>query len=190
MMTPSLQPKRRARGLTLVELLFAVGVGSILLAGVASLSLYGARSFAALGNFADVDAGSRQALDLLSRELRQASAVLELQTNMPVKWLSVTTNSAFGVTAKVTWDSEERTLTLTAHQRNHVLLKECDFWEARLLSRVPNVGATNFSFTSSTTLTDCKAIEMSWKCSRTNQGQHLNTESLQRSHIVIRNKIR
>lgn len=190
MMALSPQPKRRARGLTLVELLFAVGVGSILIAGVASLSLYGARSFAAIGNFADIDAGSRQALDLLSRELRQASAVLELQTNLPVKWLSVTTNSAFGVTAKLAWDSDARTLTLTARQRDRILLKECDFWEARLLSRVPNLGATNISFTSSAALADCKAIEMSWRCSRTNQGQRLNAESLQRSQIVIRNKVR
>jgi hypothetical protein len=184
------KPKRFARGLTLVELLFAVGIGSILVAGIAALSLYGARSFSAIGNFADLDADSRQALDLLSRELRKASAVWDVGTNLPVKWLSVTTNATFGSTAKVTWDSQARTLTLTTHAKDRILLDECDFWEVKLLGRVPNIGATNMGFTGPVARADCKAIEMSWRCSRTNQGQHLNTESLQRSQIVFRNKVK
>ena len=176
-------------GLTLVELLFAVGVGSIIVAGVATMSLYGARSFASIGNFADMDADSRQALDLLSRELRQASAVWDVGTDLPVKWLSVT-NAAAGSTAKVTWDSQARTLTLNAHAKDRILLNECDFWDVKLLGRVPSLVATNVGFTGPVAPADCKAIEMSWRCSRTNQGAHLNTECLQRSQIVIRNKVR
>ena len=184
------QPHPGRIGLTLIELLFAVGIGSILVAGIAALSLYGARSFSVIGNYADMDADSRQALDLLSRELRQSSAVLEFQTNLPVKWISVTTNSAVGVTAKVAWDSQARTLTLTSHARDRVLLEECVFWDVKLYQRVPVISVTNVFFTGTGSTNDCKAIEMSWRCSRTNHGQHFNTENLQRAYIVFRNKVK
>jgi type II secretory pathway pseudopilin PulG len=177
-------------GWTLLELLIAAGIGSILIACIAALSLYGARSFSVIGNFADMDADSRQALDLLSREFRQASAVVNYQTNLPVKWISVTTNAAVGATAKVTWDSHAGTVTLTARGHDRLLLEECDYWDIRLYQRIPVISGTNVAFAGTATTNDCKAIEMSWRCSRTNQGQHFNTESLQRAYLVLRNKVR
>ena len=176
-----------ASGLTLVELLMALGISSLLLAGVAALSLYGARSFSAIGNFAAIDADSRQAMDLLGRELRQGSAVFDLQTNLPVKSLSVTTD-ALGGAAKVAWDSQARTVTLTAHGKDRVLLKECDYWDVKLYTGLAIPSATNISLNTTTNPYDCKLIRMSWKCSRTNQGQQFNTESPQRMQIVLQNK--
>jgi hypothetical protein len=180
----------RAGGWTLLELLISAGIGTILIAGIAALSLYGARSFSVIGNFADMDADSRQALDLLSREFRQASAVVDCQTNLPVKSVSITTNTAVGPTAKVTWDSQLRTVTLTARGHDRLLLEECDYWDVKLYQRVPVISATNVAFDGAAAISDCKAIEMSWRCSRTNQGQHFNTESLQRAYLVLRNKVR
>jgi hypothetical protein len=170
-------------------LLISAGIGSILVASIAALSLYGARSFSVIGNFADMEADSRQALDLLSREFRQASAVVDCQTNQAVKYISLA-NTTLGTTAKVTWDSELRTVTLTAHGSDRLLLEECDYWDVKLYQRMVVISPTNVAFSGAATTNDCKAIEMSWRCSRTNQGQHLNTESIQRAYLVLRNKVR
>jgi Tfp pilus assembly protein PilW len=181
--------RRRSGGWTLLELIISAGIGLILVASIAALSLYGARSFSVIGNFADMDADSRQALDLLSREFRQASAVVDCQTNLPVKWISVTTNAAVGATAKLIWDSQAGTVTLTARGHDRLLLEECNFWDVRLYQRVPLISDTNVAFSGTASITNCKAIEMSWRCSRTNQGQHFNTESIQRTYLVLRNKV-
>jgi prepilin-type N-terminal cleavage/methylation domain-containing protein len=64
------------RGFTLVELLVAIAVGSLALTATMSLSLYSLRSFAALTNYVDLDNLSRNALDHMTREIRQADRVL------------------------------------------------------------------------------------------------------------------
>ena len=76
--------------MTLVELMVATGVGSIVLAAVMALSLFSARSFAALGNYVDLDIKSRTALDQMSSDIRQAdkltaasSTSLTFQTTDP-----------------------------------------------------------------------------------------------------------
>jgi hypothetical protein len=126
---------------------------------------------------------------LLSREFRQASAVVDCQTNPPVAWISVT-NTLLGAISRVTWDSQARTVTLTAHGGDRLLLQECDYWDVKLYQRVAVISPTNVAFSGAATTNDCKAVEMSWRCSRTNYGQHFNTESIQRAYLVLRNKVR
>jgi len=61
---------------TLVELMVASSVGMMVLAAVSFMSLYASRSSIAVINYTDLEAKSRYALDVISRELRQASQVL------------------------------------------------------------------------------------------------------------------
>ena len=75
-------------GFTLVEIMVAAGVGSLVLTAVAFLSLYGARSSVAVCNYTDLDARSRYALDVMCREIRQATAVTAVQPNLPIKSLT------------------------------------------------------------------------------------------------------
>src|SRR5437016_12492411 len=86
----STRNKSGCRAMTLVEVLIATGVGSIVLAAVMTLSLFSARSFAALGNYVDLDIKSRTALDTMSSDIRQAdkltsasSTQLKFQTTDP-----------------------------------------------------------------------------------------------------------
>ncbi len=182
------QDKGSVGGLTLVELLIAVGIGSLLLSGVAALTLYGARSFSAIGNFADMDADSRQAMDFLGREFRQASAVTDLQTNLPLKSITLATSTGQSPTMKLAWDSQARTLTFSANAKDRVLLNECDYWDVKLYNAMAKPTITGISLNAAPNPWDCKLIKMSWICSRTNQGQRLNTESLQRMEVALRNK--
>jgi prepilin-type N-terminal cleavage/methylation domain-containing protein len=72
-------------GMTLLEMLIATGIGSLLLAAVATLTLYGTQSFAGIVNYVDLDAKSGNTLDRVSRELRLATAVIASQTNLTAR---------------------------------------------------------------------------------------------------------
>jgi hypothetical protein len=180
--------RRTTAGLTLTELIVALGVGSFLLTAAATLSVYGARTFAAIGSYADLDAKGRNALDVLSWKVRGASAVLACETNLPVKSLTLTNSTAHTI-IKLAWDSDSRTFVLDeTGQPTRTLWTECDGWDFALYNRAPNVSSTNMAFNPAATLSDCRLIDMSWKCSRTMPGQKVNVETVQTTQVVLRNK--
>ena len=67
---------KRVRGFTMVEFVVTLGLGGILLTVIAALTLYSGRSMAAMVNYVDLNQRSRMALDLMTRDIRQASRVL------------------------------------------------------------------------------------------------------------------
>jgi len=188
-----LSPRRGVRGLTLPEMMVAVALSSMLLASAASLWLFGSRSFAAMGNYTDLDARSRNALDQMSRDVRQATQVTAFQRSGTTKWFTVT-NTALGTGVTYTWNATPRTLVCQkSGQTEQVYLTECDRWDFELYQRAPQKGG-NYVFWPATNaagaydLSICKLINTSWKCSRTILGSKVNTESVQTAQIVLRNK--
>jgi Tfp pilus assembly protein PilW len=184
----------RSFGVSLVEVMIATTIGTMVLAGVGSMSLYGARSSAALSNYTDLEAKSRYALDVVSRELRQANALVSFQTNLPVKSFTLT-NSDQAVAVTLSWDSNARTVTFQkTGQPPLTALTECDQWGFALYQRTPLITSTNVVFypatngVGATDPTICKLINLSWKCSRTIAAMKINTESVQAAQIVLRNK--
>src|SRR6185436_3239500 len=73
--------RRRIAALTLIEMMFAVAISSLLIATIMALSGYTARSFAAISNYVTLDRGSRHALDRLTKMIREADGVLDYATN-------------------------------------------------------------------------------------------------------------
>lgn len=186
-------PGRRS-GMTLVEVMVASAVGSLVLACVASLSVFGSRSSVALLNYTDLDSKSRYAADVISREMRQATSVIDYQTNAQVKWLTLT-NAVEGKMITLRWSATDRTLVLErSGEPNLAALTECDRWGFGLYQRTPIVTGTNLLFLPATNsvgqldLNLCKLVNMTWKCSRTILAQKVNTESVQAAQIVLRNK--
>jgi hypothetical protein len=185
---------RSTFGMTLVEVLVASGLGSMVLGAVGFMSLYATRSSIAVVNYTDLEGKSRYALDVISREIRQANAVLSFQTNLPVKTLTLT-NSSQNAQIVFTWDSDARTVTLQkSGQPALSALTECDRWDFSLYKRTPLITATNVTFYPATNVAGvldpslCKLINLSWKCSRQIMAQKINTESVQAAQIVLRNK--
>lgn len=179
--TSTIFTKAGQRGLTLVELLTSIGIGSILLIAVLSLSFFSARSFAALTNYVDLDNHSRNALDQITREIRQADALVsssehQLEFKHGNGWI------------RYTYDPNNRTLTRNRNGHITVLLRECDHLTFRIYQRNP-VPQTWEQFalpTNDPTL--CKLVQLSWICSRTILGARVNTESVQSAKVVIRKK--
>ncbi len=189
-----MKSRRRLAAFTLTETVVAVGVGMMVMAAVAFMTLYGSRTSVSVANYTDLESKSRYALDVISREIRQSQAVLSFQTNLPVKSVTLT-NADQAATITLTYDSGARTVTLQkTGQSDAVVLKECDRWDFGLYQRTPLFTATNVVFyyaTNSSGATDtslCKLISLSWKCSRFVAGQNLTTESVQAAQVVLRNK--
>src|SRR5215469_11005717 len=72
---PAKTARKAARAWTLVEMLISLGIFSICGAAIASLFVYGTQTFAALYNYATLDALNRNAMDVMTREIRQALAI-------------------------------------------------------------------------------------------------------------------
>jgi hypothetical protein len=179
----------RRGGFTLIEASVAFGLATLVLAVVASIMVYSARTFSAMGNYVDLDLHSRQALDIISREVRQATAVADCQTNASVCYITLTNADDLSF-VKISWNKDAATLSLEKTGLDPmVVLTGCDRWKVWLYNRAPNINSTNLSFNPATSLANCKLVNMSWKCSRTILGSKLNTESVQTAQIVLRNKV-
>lgn len=171
-----------------------VALGTMIMAAVVSLSLFGTRSFVSLGNYADLDNQSRNALDLVSRDIREATGVIAMTTNLPKLSLTLT-NANQGQAYILTWNSNKSTFSYNSTALgNETLLTGCDNWSFALFQRTPNLTSTNITFYPATNslgkidMTLCKLVDMSWHCSRTILSQKINTESMQTARIVLRNK--
>lgn len=180
----------RRSGFTLIEAIVAVGLGTLVMAVVASLTVYSARTFNAMSNYVDLDVHSRNALDVIAREVRQSTAVVACGTNGSIRYITMT-NTDTASYVKISWNPDPATLTFEkTGQGPQVVLTGCDRWNVWLYNRAPNVSSTNLSFNAATNLASCKLVNMSWKCSRTIMGSKLNTESVQTAQIVLRNKVK
>lgn len=160
------------------------GISSVLLASVAMLTYYSARSFAALANYTDLDMDSRHALDLMSREIRQANYLVSgtpyrLVFNVPTH--VGTTNST---TLSYQYSPTTQELTRTIDGRTDTLLKGCSFLRFDIFQRNP-IGGTYDQYPTATPLT-CKIVQLNWVCERTILGLAVNSESVQSAKIVIR----
>jgi len=176
-------------GFTIMEVMVAAGISSMLAVVIGVLTVYGERSFALMASSADLDSQSLNALDVLSRELRDASAVTSAQTNLPIKSLSLTCvdDSSGTRQLNITWDGEQRTLTLAkTGQTNWVLLKDCDDWGFTLCDRAAILTTSDVYFRNVTNIAQCKMVNLAWSCSRTNFGS-VRTASSQKLQVGLRN---
>jgi hypothetical protein len=182
----------RRAGFTLIEATVAAGLGTLVLAVVAALIVYSAHTFSAMTNYVDLDLHSRCALDIISREVRQATAVVDCRTNGSVSYITLT-NADDSTSLKVSWNMDAATLSLEkTGLPPMIVMTGCDRWRVSLFNRAPNFSTTNLSFNPinpANNLASCKVVNMSWKCSRTILGSKLNTESVQTAQIVLRNKV-
>jgi prepilin-type N-terminal cleavage/methylation domain-containing protein len=173
-------PRRSRSGFTLMELMVATGLGVIVFAAVAVGSVFSARSFMAMGNYAELDGASRNALDVMSREIRQTKGLAAFATNqLTFKDYDGATNLTYS------WNPTSGILTRQKGATTTVLLKQCN----SLIFGVSQQNPTNdFNFYPAQSLKTVALIDVSWVCSRQIMQQKVNTESVQTAKIVIRNR--
>jgi prepilin-type N-terminal cleavage/methylation domain-containing protein len=171
---------RRACGMTLPELMIAIGVGSVVLMLVCTVFMTGNRAFADMGNYVSLNRASREALELMTRDIRNSDNLISFSTNRLEFNYDETTKLVF------TFDPARRELTRSkTGETNKVVLSNCDALEFTMYKGVPVTGGT-FGKTTDPMLG--KSISVSWKCSRNVLGQQRDSESIEQALIVIRNK--
>ena len=167
--------------MTLPETLMGVGVGSLVLTSMMAIFLTSNRSFVAMGNYVSLDQASRNAVEQITRDIRNAQNLTSFQTNQLVFTLGSTSNLVYS------YDPNSRQLTSwKTGGTTNTLLTECDSLQFSMFSNVPQTGGT---LTNATTVGQAKAISTNWKCSRTILGSKANTEYIQEAMIVIRKKL-
>ena len=165
--------------MTLVEIMVATAIGTLILAAAGSLMIYNARSLAALTNYADLDRYSRGAVDKLSQDIRQSTDLIaftstEIQFNASRGRSNIT----------YTYYPDSKTLVRRQGRNREILLEQCDSLTFTVYGR-NNVSNTWDQFVV-TTAAGAKLIKLNWTCSRTILGQAVNTESVQTAKIVMR----
>lgn len=184
--------QRKHHAMTLVEVMVALGVGSIVMAIIMVLTVFAARSFGALGNYQVLDQASSLAADKISKEIREATKVVSfVNTGDDRNVVLLNTNALPAYSVRYEWSAASRDLTM---QRSFdaaptVLLTGCDRWDFAFYQRTPLAGPAYGFSEDMVNQDECKLVTMTWKCSRPLIGTKLlNTESVQTAQIVLRNQ--
>lgn len=173
------------RGYTLMEVMVACGLGVFVLSALLVGSVFTLRSFVAMFNYTDMDSGSCTTLDWMSKDIRQATLVGYTNTSSSKALVFHGLNTAGNpITITYVWnpDTEEVTCSKTG-EAEQVYLTGCESWGFSLYDRAPS---PNYVFNAATNASDCKLVELNWKCTRSKL-KPFDTESIQTAQIVLRN---
>jgi len=127
-----------------------------------------------------METDSRNALDTMTKDIRQATYLTAFTTN------SLTFNDYDGLPLVFTYSPTAKTLSKIKGSYTKVLLTGCDSLTFSIFQRTP-VGGSDAAYPASSTAT-AKMIQVQWLCSRKILGHTANTESVQTAKIVIRKK--
>lgn len=170
----------RRQGMTLIEMVVAVGIGCLILMSLAMVFASSSRSFVAIGNYIEMDRSSRAALDQMTRDIRMARNLVSFSPTSIV--LTDATTNQFGYS----WSATSGNLVeWKPGGVTNVLLSGCDSLNFTMYKHIPLAGGTNAS---TTIPAEGKSIGVAWKCARKIFGKKYNTEDMQQAVIVIRNK--
>lgn len=184
---------QRTRAWTLVEMMVGVAIFSIAAAGLASIFLFSVRSYASMANYSVLDQYNRQAMDLLTKEIRQAQAFVDYSSNATSRAIVITNGE--GVQVTYSFDSaNQRVMRYATDGTSKLLLTNCNLLNFSLFMRPPpptnnlvfdgypvvNTGSTNWQQT-------VKVIQLSWKTAMNIcPTPVVNSEDIQTACIVIR----
>jgi hypothetical protein len=169
---------RQCRGLSLLEYVFALGIGGLMLTVVSLFAMHHAKSIAVLSNMVDLDQANRIALTQMTKDFRQVAHLQSYATN------SLTFLDSDGTLLQYTYDSSSRTLTRLKSGIAKVLLRECDRLTFTIRQR--NIIGGTFDYYPATTPDTCKVVGVDWSCTRTVLGRKANLVSSQSARIAIR----
>jgi hypothetical protein len=156
----------------------AIGITGLVIIVLTSFVMFSSRSFAALFNYVDLDDANRIAIDVITRDVRQANRVTASTAT------SLTLEDSDGSFITFAYSPSTHTLTRTKSGNAMVLLRDCDSLSFSLGQR--NTVGGSYDVYPAATPTTCKVVNVSWICSRTIFGKKENSESVQTARIVIR----
>ena len=180
----NLPRRRRSRAAwTLMEFAIAAGLGTLILASMSSVFVLMNRGLDAVGNYEELDRQSRTALDLMSRDIRQAASL----TNFSSSSLIFTNQD--GSLLSYSWDGTNYlTYTNGSTGQGGTLLKGCVSLTFNIFLHNPSNSTTmTFWPAGASNCNLAKVIVIDWICRRTNYVTLSDSESVQTAKVVLRN---
>jgi hypothetical protein len=176
------QGRRNCGGFTAAEIVVSSAILAIVATAVMLFMIYATRSFAAITNYVDLDGKSRNALDLMIREVREAREV----TSYSPQLLTVKGSTNQILTYSLNASTHQFFRSVNGKQDAKPLLSGCEQLTFKIYQRTPS--ANHEFYEVATNAAQCKLVNVSWLCSRSILGKKINTESVQTTKIVIRNQ--
>jgi hypothetical protein len=175
--------KARRRGLggwLLTETMVGLSIGLTFLTALVIIFVTCSISFAGIGNYVNMDRRSRNALDHMTGNIRNAKALTAFSPSALVFKYNATgtTNLAYRYNASAKELTEEWTVAGSTTSRT--LLTDCNSFAFSLYNR-------SLVATTDVSPGQGKVIGLSWQCSSTVLSR-TNTEHMQQAQIVIRNQ--
>ncbi len=158
----------------------AMAIGMMALAAVCVLWGYGTRTCAVLFNYVDLATSSKNAMDRISQQIRNARSVKSCTATDLVLF------DPDGQQVTYTYSPTNQTLVQTKGTTTRTLLTGCTALEFNMFQRTPTNGSYNLYTTSSTNT--AKVIAMKWTCGRKLTGDVKETETQMSSKVVIRSQ--
>ncbi len=172
---------------TLVEMMVAVGIFTLCGMVLMGAYIFSVKSMASMYNYAVLDQYNRQAMDLLTREIRQSKQVLDYSTNS-VTILTAKDDGSTGPTVTYSFSPTTKKMMRTSSDgTSKLLLDNCSLLQFQLFTRCPS-NAVFGSFPVATDNWDqtVKVLQLTWRTSTTVPFGIVNSENIQTARIVIR----
>jgi len=166
----------------LIELVVASTVTAFVILAVMSFYLFSINSFASTSTYTVFNSRARNASDVFSRDIRNASSVSSATSNQLVLNLQADPDPV-----TYAYDSAAGTLTRVQGASSRTLLRQLTYlnWS---LYQSPTNGSSYGSFQPTTVAGSAKFISLQWDCASRLSGSRSNSSSLQTAMIELRNR--
>jgi prepilin-type N-terminal cleavage/methylation domain-containing protein len=173
-------------GMTLMEMVVSLAAGSLIVGVAVILFIFSARTYVSLGVYDDFNRKSRNALDVMTADIRQSKHLTGYVSNSVLQQLVFTNMPGAAVSGfSYTYTNSTGTLSRSWGAQNKILLTNLITLSFSLSQRNP---ATNFTFVATSDPTVTKLINVTWICSRQVSGTvAIDSEDIQTAKIVVRN---
>jgi hypothetical protein len=172
---------RRRAAFTLAEYLVATSIGLFVIAAALVLWAFATQTCASLFGYVELSSSSKNTLDLVSQQVRNAKRVVSCSATQLV------IIDPDGSTNRLTYDAAQRKLVSYRGRTTSTLLQECTNFQFSVYQRTPIPGSYEL-FTNGWSTNTAKVVQMQWVCSRAVTGDRGAVESQISSKVVLRNQ--
>jgi len=177
---------RRRAGFTLVELLVAMSISTMIVAGVMTTFLSLSRTSLRLGSYNDMESETRKGLELFGRDARMANTIVwnsatDISLTIPATGPDETYRYAYNSTAR-TFTRTETAPVASTPQTLFTNVDSLDFKAYKI-----NTAAVDLSNLAQAAI-DTKQIQLTVNSSRTNSTVAAATANVLSARFILRNK--